>query len=105
MDYRVGVDIGGSLLMCGRLLARLGGYLARSHDPPPDSMVMWRGMRRLNDWVLGVQMAEKNVGNYKIRQALTFIRRANMIVASIMLTQLVPAALGCPAPRSFSLPG
>src|SRR3546814_10523966 len=28
-------------------LARLGGYLARAHDPPPGNLVVWRGMRRL----------------------------------------------------------
>ncbi|MBM3845761.1 MAG: IS4 family transposase, partial [Verrucomicrobia bacterium] len=30
-------------------LARLGGYLARTHDPPPGNMVVWRGLSRLND--------------------------------------------------------
>lgn len=30
-------------------LARLGGYLARSGDPPPGSTVMWRGLSRLVD--------------------------------------------------------
>jgi hypothetical protein len=25
-------------------IARLGGYLARSSDPPPGNMVMWRGL-------------------------------------------------------------
>jgi hypothetical protein len=34
-------------------LARLGGYLARAHDPPPGNLVMWRGLRRLSDLVLG----------------------------------------------------
>jgi len=27
-------------------LAKLGGYLDRSHDPPPGNMVVWRGFRR-----------------------------------------------------------
>jgi len=30
-------------------LARLGGYLARVHDPPPGNTVIWRGMSRLTD--------------------------------------------------------
>ena len=30
-------------------LAKLGGYLDRSHDPPPGNMVVWRGFRRLTD--------------------------------------------------------
>lgn len=38
------------------LVARLGGYLARNHDRPPGSQVIWRGMRRLNDIVLGMSM-------------------------------------------------
>ena len=29
-------------------LARLGGYLARAHDPPPGNKVMWRGLTRLD---------------------------------------------------------
>jgi hypothetical protein len=30
-------------------IARLGGYLARTSDPPPGNMVMWRGLSRLTD--------------------------------------------------------
>ena len=29
-------------------LARLGGYLARTHDPPPGNTVAWRGLTRLS---------------------------------------------------------
>ena len=32
-----------------RLLAKLGGYLGRSHDDPPGSEVLWRGLSRLAD--------------------------------------------------------
>src|SRR3546814_20789341 len=39
-------------------LARLGGYLARAHDPPPGNLVVWRGMRRLSDLLLGAQIAK-----------------------------------------------
>lgn len=35
-------------------LARLGGYLARSSDPPPGNTVVWRGLRRLADIQIGV---------------------------------------------------
>jgi hypothetical protein len=42
-------------------LAKLGGYLARTHDPPPGNMVIWRGWRRLNDMLIGAQA--KFVGN------------------------------------------
>jgi hypothetical protein len=43
-------------------VARLGGYLARSNDSPPGNIVMWRGMSRLTDIVLGFEAA-KDVGN------------------------------------------
>jgi hypothetical protein len=38
-------------------VARLGGYLARSRDPPPGTMVMWRGLSRLTDIALGAALA------------------------------------------------
>ena len=37
-------------------IAILGGYLNRNSDPPPGSMVLWRGWRRLaeivDDWLI-----------------------------------------------------
>ena len=44
-------------------LARLGGYLARSNDPPPGNMVLWRGLSRLTDIHLGFLLAIQDVGN------------------------------------------
>ena len=44
-------------------IARLGGYLARSSDPPPGNQVIWRGMRKLFDIHIGVEMASAFVGN------------------------------------------
>jgi hypothetical protein len=44
-------------------LAKLGGYLARKGDPPPGNTVIWRGLRRLTDIVLGMQLAGELVGN------------------------------------------
>jgi hypothetical protein len=44
-------------------LARLGGYLARSGDPPPGSTVMWRGLSRLVDIELGFSLGSQLVGN------------------------------------------
>jgi hypothetical protein len=38
-------------------VARLGGYLARARDPPPGTMVMWRGLSRLTDIALGIELA------------------------------------------------
>ena len=44
-------------------IARLGGYLARAHDPPPGNIVMWRGLSRLTDIKLGATIAAELVGN------------------------------------------
>jgi hypothetical protein len=45
-------------------LARLGGYLARTSDPPPGNTVMWRGLSRLTDIGIGADIgAAENVGN------------------------------------------
>jgi hypothetical protein len=44
-------------------LARLGGYLARAHDPPPGNTVIWRGMSRLTDIELGIMIGVQLVGN------------------------------------------
>lgn len=43
-------------------IARLGGYLARSHDPPPGNMIMWRGWSRLMDIQLGAALAADTCG-------------------------------------------
>lgn len=43
-------------------LAKLGGYLARKNDPPPGNTVMWRGLTRLTDIVLGMQLAAETCG-------------------------------------------
>lgn len=44
-------------------IARLGGYLAREKDPPPGNMVIWRGLARLADICLGLELAGRVVGN------------------------------------------
>jgi hypothetical protein len=44
-------------------LAKLGGYLARSSDPPPGNTVVWRGLSRLTDIHLGFLLATQDVGN------------------------------------------
>ena len=43
-------------------IAQLGGYLARSNDPAPGNIVMWRGMRRLADMQLGFNLASERYG-------------------------------------------
>jgi hypothetical protein len=44
-------------------IARLGGYLARSKDPPPGNTVMWRGLSRLTDIEIGFIAGAQYVGN------------------------------------------
>jgi hypothetical protein len=44
-------------------LARLGGYLARSSDPPPGNKVIWRGWSKLIDIELGFSLATGDMGN------------------------------------------
>jgi hypothetical protein len=44
-------------------IAKLGGYLARSKDPAPDNLVVWRGLTRLLDIHLGFESSRRVVGN------------------------------------------
>ncbi|MBM3576026.1 MAG: hypothetical protein FJX39_09995 [Alphaproteobacteria bacterium] len=37
-------------------IAMLGGYLARTGDPPPGNMVVWRVLTRLQDIALGISI-------------------------------------------------
>lgn len=39
-------------------IAMLGGYLARSSDPPPGNIVIWRGMQKLRDMLFGFQLVK-----------------------------------------------
>jgi len=43
-------------------IAKLGGYLARSSDPPPGNTVMWRGISKLQDIVLGIEIGKEIYG-------------------------------------------
>jgi len=44
-------------------IAKLSGYLARAKDPPPGNMVVWRGLSRLADILLGSELTNQVVGN------------------------------------------
>ena len=44
-------------------IAKLGGYLARAKDPPPGNRVVWRGLTRLADILLGFELGNRVVGN------------------------------------------
>ena len=41
------------------LLAVLGGYQNRTHDPPPGHQIMWRGYERISTATIGYRIAEK----------------------------------------------
>jgi hypothetical protein len=41
-------------------VARLGDYLARHHDPPPGTIVLWREFSRLADLVIGYEASDRN---------------------------------------------
>lgn len=43
-------------------LARLGGFLARTRDGPPGNLVIWRGLVRLTDILLGYAVGADSVG-------------------------------------------
>ena len=43
-------------------IARLGGYLARAHDPPPGNIVIWRGWSRLMDLKIGSNLIRLTCG-------------------------------------------
>ena len=43
-------------------IAKLGGYLARAQDPPPGNMVLWRGLTRLADMLLGFGLRNDGCG-------------------------------------------
>jgi hypothetical protein len=43
-------------------IAKLGGYLARTKDPPPGNLVIWRGLIRLADILSGFQLKNEGCG-------------------------------------------
>ena len=43
-------------------IAKLGGYLARAKDPPPGNTVIWRGLARLTDILLGFELKDRGYG-------------------------------------------
>ena len=43
-------------------VGQLGGYLARTRDPPPGNTVMWRGLSRRTDINMGFMLARNPNG-------------------------------------------
>lgn len=44
-------------------IAKFGGYIGRNSDPPPGNKVIWKGMERLADILIRVEVGMKLVGN------------------------------------------
>jgi hypothetical protein len=42
-----------------RLIAQLGGFLARKGDGEPGAKTLWLGLREINTFVCGVQFARE----------------------------------------------
>lgn len=61
-DKTIPSVIAGSLAAYLTKIAQLGGYLARTKDPPPGNTVMWRGLSRLTDINLGYLLASTAAG-------------------------------------------
>ena len=51
-----------------RLVALLGGYHNRKHDPPPGHQIMWRGYERMSIATLGYRIAEQRRGSASMVQ-------------------------------------
>ena len=45
-----------------RELAKLGGFLARKHDGEPGWQTVWKGFRKLQNILLGINIANKKCG-------------------------------------------
>jgi hypothetical protein len=57
----------GTLIFYLTKLARLGGYLARTADPPPGNTIVWRGLTRLTDIKLGAGLSRNQYASYVMR--------------------------------------
>ena len=60
-DYAVDAALCAPRNLAGAVLlvALLGGYQNRKHDPPPGHQIMWRGYERMSLATLGYRIAEK----------------------------------------------
>ena len=54
------IEIAAGLVVAVR--PKLGGYLARAKDPPPGNLVLWRGLSRLTDILLGFELPKRGCG-------------------------------------------
>lgn len=59
---RNGAPVGRTLSDYLTQIARLGGYLARAHDPPPGNIVIWRGWSQLMVIKIGANIIRSTYG-------------------------------------------
>ena len=52
-----------------RLVAHLGGYRDRKHDPDPGNQIMWHGQTRLSSAALGHRIGFQAGQRHALRQA------------------------------------
>ena len=57
-----GLPAPASLGAAVQLVAHLGGYRARKHDPPPGNQLMWYGYDRLSGMALAYRLIDKHAG-------------------------------------------
>ena len=60
-DYaaEIGLPSPNHLAAAVLLLAILGGYQNRTHDPPPGHQIMWRGYQRISIATIGYRIAQR----------------------------------------------
>ncbi len=43
-------------------VAKVGGYLDRSSDPPPDWQTLWKGLKKVRTWAEGYELHAESYG-------------------------------------------
>ena len=69
----------------GRLVAHLGGYRGRKHDPEPDNQIMWHGQSRLSWATLGHQIL-------RIPASIVFCLRHSSLHGSFRIIKGTPVS-------------
>lgn len=85
-------------------LARLSGFLARTHGLPPGNTVMWRELSRLTDIALGIMMGLKLCvfKGFARTRAISRPAREIYFLPSTHATRFLSES-GCVLPLNFQL--
>ena len=79
-------------------IARLGGYLARAHDPPPGNIVIWRGWSRLMDIKIGANVSCNTCRSFnRIPVKAIFDLRRTYSCGAVSLAGFISASIFCAA--------